>query len=243
MIYDTHFHLDLTDNMVNLIKEMNTSELNIFAVGTTPRAYHKVKQLCACSSKIYVGLGMHPQLIGSGYDDVMLFKKYFPECHYIGEVGLDFGKEYNKTRHEQIRVFDEIVKMCEQSGGKVISVHSRKSVTKVLEIIGKYKMNSNNKYIFHWYTGSLNQLNRVIELGGFFSINPQMLKSKSGIDIVKKIPIERMVLETDAPFTQSVKSIYDIEETLNSVIYDVSKYFDGDVLKRIRENSIDIFRY
>ena len=45
---------------------------------------------------------MHPQLISSGYDDMRLFKALFERSHYIGEVGLDFSKEYIQTKETQI---------------------------------------------------------------------------------------------------------------------------------------------
>ena len=92
MIYDAHCHLDLMDNMAGFIKEMQNSDMSLFAVGTTPKAYDREVQFCRSNPRIKVGLGMHPQLISSGYDDMSLFKALFEKSHYIGEVGLDFSK-------------------------------------------------------------------------------------------------------------------------------------------------------
>lgn len=121
MIYDAHYHLDLMDNMAGFIKEMQNSDMSLFAVGTTPKAYDREVQFCRNIPRIKVGLGMHPQLISSGYDDMKLFKTSFEKSHYIGEVGLDFSKEYIQTKEVQVQVFRDIVKLCEQCGEKVVS--------------------------------------------------------------------------------------------------------------------------
>ena len=93
---------------------------------------------------------MHPQLISSGYDDMRLFKSLFERSHYIGEVGLDFSKEYIQTKEIQMQAFRDIDKLCEQYVEKVVSVHSLKSANTVIEILREYKTQRNNKYIFHW---------------------------------------------------------------------------------------------
>ena len=70
MIYDAHCHLDLMDNMLEFINEIQNSDMNLFAVGTTPKAYSREIQFCKNARNIHVGLGMHPQLVSSGYDDM-----------------------------------------------------------------------------------------------------------------------------------------------------------------------------
>lgn len=160
MIYDAHCHLDLMDNMSGIITEMQNSDISLFAVGTTPKAYDREVQFCRNAPHIKVGLGMHPQLISSGYDDMRLFKALFERSHYIGEVGLDFSKEYIQTKEIQIHAFRDIVKLCEQCGEKVVSVHSLKSANTVIEILREYKTQRSNKYIFHWFTGTIPQLEK-----------------------------------------------------------------------------------
>jgi TatD DNase family protein len=149
MIYDAHCHLDLMDNMSGIIAEMQNSDISLFAVGTTPKAYDREVQFCRNNPHIKVGLGMHPQLISSGYDDMKLFKELFDRSHYIGEVGLDFSKEYIQTNETQMQAFRDIVKLCEQCGEKVVSIHSLKSANTIIEILSEYKTKRNNKYIFH----------------------------------------------------------------------------------------------
>ena len=82
-----------------------------------------------------------------GGNDMRLFKALFERSHYIGEVGLDFSKDYIQTKETQIHAFRDIVKLCEQCGEKVVSVHSLKSANTVIEILKEYKTQRSNKYM------------------------------------------------------------------------------------------------
>ena len=233
MIYDAHCHLDLMDNMLEFINEIQNSDMNLFAVGTTPKAYSREIQFCKNARNIHVGLGMHPQLVSSGYDDMQLFKSLIEKSHYIGEVGLDFSKGYIQTKELQINIFSEIVKLC----------HSLKSTSTVIEILRTYKRQKSNKYIFHWFTGSMPQLEKAIELGCYFSINPGMLKTKSGMEVIKAIPIDHVLLETDAPFALKVQHIDEIEKELKRTMSRISDVIGFDISDIINKNSKEVFCY
>lgn len=243
MICDAHCHLDLMNNMLGFINEVKNSDLSLFAVGTTPKAYKREVQFCKNTQNIYVGLGMHPQLVSSGYDDIQVFKEFFEQNHYIGEIGLDFSKGYIRTKEAQIEIFSEIIRLCEQYGEKVISIHSLKSANAVIEILKTYKRQNSNKYIFHWFTGSMSQLEKAIELGCYFSINPRMLKTKSGIEVIKTVPIDRVLLETDAPFAFKSQHVNDIEKELQKTLLKISDIVGFDISDIIYKNFRNIFCY
>lgn len=243
MVCDAHCHLDLMDDIVGCIHEIKKYNICLYAVGTTPRAYDRELQFCKNYRNINVGLGMHPQLVSSGYDDMCLFRTLVEKSHYIGEVGLDFSKGYIETKETQIKVFSEIIKLCEKYGEKVVSIHSLKSANTVIETLRTYKKQKNNIYIFHWFTGSISQLEKAIELGCYFSINPRMLNTKSGIEIVKSVPFDRMLLETDAPFAFKVSHIGEIEKELRSLASKISKLVGKDIYEIIGENVKKVFRF
>ncbi len=243
MIYDAHCHLDLMEDMPDFINEIQSSSMNLFAVGTTPKAYIREKQFCKNAPNIYVGLGMHPQLVSSGYDDMLLFKSLIGESHYIGEVGLDFSKEYIQSKELQIKIFNEIIKLCEQYNEKVVSIHSLKSTSTIIEILKTYKRQRGNKYIFHWFTGSMSQLEKAIELGCYFSINPRMLRSKSGMEVIKRVPIDRVLLETDAPFAFRAQHMDKLEKELKGTVSKISDTVGFDISDIIYENSKEVFHY
>ena len=144
---------------------------------------------------------------------------------------------------KQVIDFSEIVKLCEQYSEKVISIHSLKSTSTVIEILRTYKRQKSNKYIFHWFTGSMPQLEKAIELGCYFSINPGMLKTKSGMEVIKAIPIDHVLLETDAPFALKVQHIDEIEKELKRTMSRISDVIGFDISDIINKNSKEVFCY
>lgn len=228
-MFDSHIHLDLIENMIPFADACQKNKLGLFAVGTTPQAFERELVFLRGFSNIRVGLGFHPQLIGSGYDDIKLFARLVTKSRYIGEVGLDFSKNYISTREKQIEDFEEIIKLCESIGSKVISVHSLKAVSKVLDVIEKNKMCDTNIYILHWFTGSLSQLKRALQLECYISINPKMIKTKSGQEIIKMIPHNRILIETDAPFGINCVNVHELGGIMNQTVLDISRIKECDM--------------
>ena len=62
----------------------------------------------------------------------------------------------------------------------------------------------------HWYTGSLHNADVALSRGYYFSINHQMIKNQKGRNIINRIPIEKILIESDAPFTIGLDSDYNI---------------------------------
>ncbi|MDP3831958.1 MAG: TatD family hydrolase, partial [Ignavibacteriaceae bacterium] len=90
------------------------------------------------------------------------------------------------------------IRECEKAGGRIISIHSRGAASKILSIIRKYP-NCGNP-ILHWFSGSITELKEAVEMKCLFSVNPLMLKSKKGKDLVTRIPSELVLPESDGPF-------------------------------------------
>ncbi|MBM6760420.1 Qat anti-phage system TatD family nuclease QatD [Megamonas hypermegale] len=245
MIYDSHCHLDLMDNnnMTSTIQSLEKENIGILSVGTTPRAYLKEVKMFNGIKNIHVALGLHPQLIGSGYDDLELFESLVQQCHYIGEVGLDFSKEYITNKNKQIEVFYRILLCCEKYGNKVVSIHSLKATTTVLKILNQLKRDNNNTYILHWFTGSIFQMQNAIDMGCFFSINPKMLKTKSGINLIQRIPPNKILLETDAPFSIKLQSTKQLRNILQNMTNTISMLKQINIKNQLIKNAKTIYIY
>lgn len=243
MIYDSHCHLDLMKNMTSIIRSLEKEDVGILSVGTTPRAYLKEVEMFGDVKNIHVALGLHPQLVGSGYDDLKLFESLVQRCHYIGEVGLDFSKEYITNKEQQIEVFKKVLLCCERCGNKVVSIHSLKSAATVLKTLSQLRMDNKNTYILHWFTGSIAQMQNAVDMGCFFSINPKMLKTKSGINLIKKIPPNKILLETDAPFSVKLQSTRQLNDILQNMIDNISVLKGIDMKHQLIENGKNIFTY
>lgn len=243
MKYDSHCHLDLMNNMMSIVQEFKKENLGMLAVGTTPKAYLKEAAMCSNMKNIHVALGLHPQLVGSEYDDWELFELLAKQCHYIGEIGLDFSINCIATKNRQLEIFEKILRCCEQYNDKVVSVHSLRSSSTVIELLKKTKQSTKNIYILHWFTGSLIQIKTALELGCFFSINPKMLQTKSGIERIQNIPPQRILLETDAPFSIRFQNAKQLEIILQNIVDNLSILKGVDMKKYLIYNQERVFKY
>lgn len=199
-LYDTHFHLDLQKNVKAAIEEINANKIYTIAMTNLPVLYEKEKQQYD-SPYIRTALGFHPELIGE-------YKKYIPlmweklsEARYIGEVGLDFTDKTYQA--DQVSFFSELVQRCRKDETKIISIHSRKAERVVLDVLDDA---FSFKAILHWYSGDESLLNRAVKMGCYFSVNGNMLKSRKIERMLEIVPKNRILLETDSPFGDTIKS-------------------------------------
>ncbi|MEX0981364.1 MAG: Qat anti-phage system TatD family nuclease QatD [Bacteroidales bacterium] len=196
---DFHCHLDLFPDPIEIAEECRKRGLYVLAVTTTPSAWVKSNRIGTNNKRIKTALGLHPQLAFEKEKELSLFDNLLPKVKYVGEIGLDGSPGYNKTWDAQVRVFYHILNSCQKNGGKIMSIHSRKAEKKVIDLLSAFP--KAGIPILHWYTGNLLEIKRAVEIGCWFSINPTMVQTKSGIRIIQEIPKSRIVPETDSPFT------------------------------------------
>ena len=90
--------------------------------------------------------------------------------------------------------------------------------------------------IFHWFTGTAAERRRAIEAGAWFSINPRMLKTKSGRETIKAIPADRLLLETDAPFVMKIETPRNLVAELEVLETGVNGIRGENLHKQIEKN-------
>lgn len=162
-------------------------------------------------------MGFHPALISQADgQELELLVRQLPTTRYIGEVGLDFSTP--STRDEQLQIFKTILQNCSAYGNKVLSVHSRRAVPAILSALQDFC----GRVILHWYSGSIADLRHAASLGCFFSVNHTMLRSKSGRAIISSIPRDRLLTESDAPYTPGHRPCYQ-PELVQELRRDLSK--------------------
>lgn len=198
---DFHCHLDLMDNPTTVVKELEEACAYVLSVTTIPKAFPKTSRLAAKGGRIRTALGYHPQLVGERPNELSIFEKLLPETRYVGEVGLDGGKDFANSKEGQVKVFKTILKLCASNGSKIISIHSRHAASAVLDMINQYP--KCGVPVLHWFTGTQDELNRAIQMGCWFSIGAPMLRSKKGKEALSLIPKDRILTETDAPFAST----------------------------------------
>lgn len=211
-LYDTHFHLDLQKDKHGAIENIAKNEVYTIAMTNLPDLYQKEVSLYR-QKYIRIALGFHPELIHEYPNKIPVMWKYLADARYIGEVGLDFTDKSHAK--EQIAFFSELIARCKNDRKKIISIHSRGAENEILDIIG-----TNFKFtpILHWYSGTIGNLKIACERGYYFSVNLSMTRTKKFAQILECIPNDKILLETDSPFTSTKISHLDSLKIVNEFL-------------------------
>ena len=204
-LVDFHCHLDLYPDHQAIVRESEEAGVFTLAVTTTPRAWSRNQELAQVTRHVRAALGLHPQLVAERASELPLWEAHLTETRYVGEVGLDAGPRFYKSYDLQKQVFERVLRCCAKEGNKVITVHSIRAAKVVLDHIEAYLPPSQGKVVLHWFTGSKAEAKRAIELGCYFSINASMLDNVRHAAMVAAIPLDRLLTETDGPFTKTAE--------------------------------------
>jgi TatD DNase family protein len=199
---DFHCHLDLYPDHEAAIARAEAARIYTLSVTTTPRAWPRNHELTRDTRYVRAALGLHPQLVAERSGEMLLWERYLSETRYVGEVGLDAGPRFYRSLEAQKHVFRTVLERCAEAGGKILSVHSVRSVPAVLDMIEQYFPRDRGVVVLHWFTGSKSEARRAAALGCYFSVNAEMVRSDRGRALVADLPMDRILTETDGPFTQ-----------------------------------------
>lgn len=199
---DFHCHLDLYPDLNEAMARCDALRTATLAVTTTPKAFPRNRQIASRSEFVCVGLGLHPQLVAERAGELDLFERLLPETRYVGEVGLDAGSHHYRSFNTQKQTFRRILNLCAEAGGKVLSVHSVRAAKHVLDLIDECLPAHRGTVVLHWFTGSVAEVRRGVQMGCYFSVNERMLNTSTGRRVVDAIPDHRLLTETDGPFVE-----------------------------------------
>src|SRR5258708_3049844 len=200
-LIDTHCHLDLFKDIQLNKQAEDQLGIKTITVTNAPSFFQPNNQLFKDSSNIRTALGLHPQLAGQYEREVKLFELLVKDARYIGEIGLDGSADLKSTYALQKQILEKILAAIRVHDKKILPVHSSNPTTETIHIIDRHLNGSNNRIILHWYSGNLTDLRAAVSKGFYFSINHKMLNTVKVKELIKNIPTDHLLTETDAPFT------------------------------------------
>jgi len=200
---DFHIHIDFYDNPDNIIQYYEKRKIYCIFVTNLPELFESHLNKYKNLKYIRIAIGFHPEMI-SQYDfNKNTFNKCVSYTNYVGEVGLDSSLKQSNQIKKQLDVFNYVTQK-EFSKGRIYSIHSKGFELETLEILVKNKVKS---AVFHWYSGKISAMKDISQAGYYFSVNPYMLRSNKGKKIIQSVPLDRILFETDGPFTRVDKKI------------------------------------
>lgn len=194
---DTHAHL--SSRFGRKKGDIDGLEYVILAASSVKDSEENIN-LAKEDKRLLASVGIHPQEISREVDKQIssleeLLKKN-KKIVAVGECGLEFVGEVDKNL--QIKFFEKQIELS-QKYDKALIVHSRKAIEETLEVLKKYK---NLRGVIHCYSGGKKKIKEFLELGEnwFFGIDGNLTYEEGVVEVVRNIPKDRLVLETDSPF-------------------------------------------
>lgn len=206
-IFDTHSHYD--DEKFNPDREMILNSLQsqgvslVVSCGCDIDTTQYNFDLSQKYDYVYFAAGFHPEnLEGATLDDLKIIEKFAKneKCVAIGEIGLDYHW-MNATKEVQKQFFEAQIELAKKLDMPVI-VHDREAHGDTLDILKATKP----KGVVHCFSGSKEMAKEIIKMGMYIGLNGVVTfqNARKSLEVVKEIPIERLVLETDCPYLAPV---------------------------------------
>ena len=203
---DSHCHLDhepLFENLSDVInRSKETGITKLLTICTTLDSFEKIKIIIEKDEMIYGTYGIHPHETENNQVDKQTIIRAIKDNNKIigvGETGLDFFYNHsNKDR--QIDSFKAHIEAAIDLNRPIV-IHSRNAEKETFDILNSYK-GSKLKILMHCFTGSLKFSEKLLTLDAFFSASG-IITFKNSINLqetFKRIPIEKLLIETDSPF-------------------------------------------
>lgn len=212
MIIDTHIHLDgeeFKDDLPAVIERARTAGVSkVFIPAIDMKSVSTIADVCRkYPSYAYPMLGLHPEEVRADYAEILQeMRKLLDESKdyiAIGEVGLDFywSREFEK---EQLMAFEEQVKWSVETHLPLM-IHCRKAQNEMVHILRRYQKDLLGG-VFHCFTGNEKEAEELLSFDNFvLGIGGVLTFKKSNLpETLKNVPLNRIVLETDAPYMAPV---------------------------------------
>ncbi|MBN1881618.1 MAG: TatD family hydrolase [Deltaproteobacteria bacterium] len=243
---DAHAHLDLyRDGGEKALQEIEAHGILTISAAMNPASYRETFALAEKSDLVIPAFGVHPWEAQEYADRTDTLDAGLLSAPVIGEVGLDFRYVTDKKRYPaQERVFEYFLSHAGETG-KILNLHTTGAEKTIAE---RLRSRDITRAIIHWYSGPKDALGALIDIGCYFTVGVEILFSRKIRDIARRIPLDRLLTETDNP-VGIVWYRKDIPEGTPSLIFDVigaladlHRMSTDDLARRIIDNVTTLTR-
>jgi TatD DNase family protein len=220
MLIDTHAHLNFSDfdkDLDQLVEDsVKAGVEKIICVSSNLEDSKKAIEIAKkYPGTVMASVGIHPhQTDPKNQNSVEVQAKELeelaknPEVVGIGECGLDYSDappgEKDRSKEEQIFLFETQIKLA-QKLKLPISVHCRKATKETIEVLNKHFISPKYAFgVWHCYSAGKKEISKITELGLSFGIDGNITYDQGLQNVIKDIPLEKIILETDCPFLSPI---------------------------------------
>lgn len=205
MIFDSHTHYDddaFNEDRENVIKEIkDNGVIGVLNCGSSLEGARMSLELADKYDFFYAAVGIHPEYADVVNEEVISEIKEMTKnekVKAIGEIGLDYYWDENPEREIQKDAFRRQMKLADELNLPVV-IHDREAHGDTLEIMKEFP---EVKGVVHCFSGSVEFAKECLKLGYYIGITGVVTfkNAKKLIDVVKEVPLEKLLVETDCPY-------------------------------------------
>lgn len=193
---DTHCHLDRYDDPASILDECPNTV--VVAVSEVPSDYRLLEARFRNDKRVRLALGLHPlRAADAGPLEEGHLIRYLTKVRYVGEIGLDFSQHGRASKSSQLRVLERLLSEPILRN-RVVTAHSRGAEKVLITMLADAGVPA----ILHWYTGPIGLVDTALAAGMYFSVNSAMLMTDKGKSLLKQLPRDRVLTESDGPYSK-----------------------------------------
>ena len=207
MLFDTHAHYDdkrFDPNRDELLASLPAHDIGlILNPGCDVETSRKAVSYAQKYAFVYAAVGIHPENINESWNNdlsvIQELAQTEPKVRAIGEIGLDYYWEKDEhARARQQVVFARQMELARELDMPVI-VHDRDAHGDCMEITRRYP---EVRGVYHCYAGSVEMARELLRLGYYLSFTGVITfkNARRAIEVIREVPIDRLMIETDAPY-------------------------------------------
>ena len=198
--FDSHIHLSdpqYTPDMDFILQEMDSLKIKACCVSMDVKNSLETLELAKKSDLVLPFIGIHPECANDELEKVVtLIDDNHDTLAGIGEIGLDPTYTNNdEDTKRQTHVFETLLS-CAEKYNKPVSIHSRKSLDDVFQVMTSY---DTKHALLHWFDGSKKDLAKAMDMGFFVSFGPVMVYANDKQTLLSKSDESKILVETDGP--------------------------------------------
>lgn len=202
---DTHSHINFDEYLENFDLFLNNLKLNdiekVIIPGVEPSCFAQITELCSKYEMLYSAIGVHPSEWRNYDEDLILKYLSHKKTVALGEIGLDFyyGADEKEEQKEILYKQLEIAQKCNLP----VIIHDRNAHEEIFEIVSQFKLKD---VVFHCFSGDVKFMEKCSEKNYYIALNGIVTfkNAKEAKEVAKIVPINRLLLETDAPYLTPV---------------------------------------
>jgi len=195
---DAHLHLEIYgEEAPGALAEIAEHRIFSVSVALDPATYEAAKGLAADSPFVLPAFGIHPELAPKHVDRLDQLAPLVAETPLIGEIGLDHHYvEDAATYPAQMRVLEFFLDAARDQD-KVVNLHTKGAEREIALALRRFET---RRAIVHWYSGPMDAFRELADMGVYFTVGVEVLRSDAIREIARAIPPDRLLTETDNPF-------------------------------------------